>query len=48
MSSEEIDSEDSRNSQWDASFLDDDFARIKFESSIFEDEIIDDDRDSQF
>jgi hypothetical protein len=47
MSSEDTDSEDSRNSQSDVSSLDDDFARIQFESSSSEDEITDDDRDSQ-
>ncbi|CAF1440967.1 unnamed protein product [Adineta ricciae] len=47
MSSEETDSEDSRNSQSDVSSLDDDFARMQFESSSSEEEISDDDRDSQ-
>lgn len=47
MSFEETDSEDSRNSQSDVRSLDDDFARIQFESSSCEEEITNDDWDPQ-
>ena len=42
MSSEETDTEDSRNTTTNDSSLDDDFARMEFESSTSEEEVTDD------
>ena len=47
MSSEETDTEGSRSTSSDVSSLDDDFARMQFESSTSEEEVTDDDRDVQ-
>ncbi len=46
MSSEETDIENSGNSLSDASSLDDDFARMQFESSSSDEEVTDDETDS--
>ena len=47
MSVEETDTESSGNSLSDVSSLDDDFGRMQFESSSFEEEVADDDLDLQ-
>jgi Tfp pilus assembly protein FimV len=47
MSSEETDTENSGNSLSDVSSLDDDFARMQFESPSSEEEVTDDDLRSQ-